>query len=151
MPAPQPHPGHQWREEGGHVCPVELLSSQAAPRGQFPPPPPAHLKTESLFFVCSAWKMAVLEAKSTPVRLHPPKQGCTVPAQASGRAWVEVTPTLGLMLSSWWPPKTLRPLSKAPGARRGKRWRSVSDRAVRLGCHRWKMTEQRMTLFSGLV
>ncbi|KAM9602189.1 pleckstrin homology domain-containing family B member 1 isoform 1-T8 [Morphnus guianensis] len=98
-----------------------------------------------------AWKMAVLEAKSTPVRLHPPKQGCTIPARASGRAWVEVTPTQGLMLSSGWPPKTLRPLSKAPGARRGKRWRSVSDRAVRSGCHQRKMTERRVTLFSSLV
>ncbi|NWZ59765.1 PKHB1 protein, partial [Haliaeetus albicilla] len=35
-----------------------------------------------------AWKMAVLEAKSTPVRLHPPKQGCTIPARPSGRAWL---------------------------------------------------------------
>ncbi|NXP39245.1 PKHB1 protein, partial [Leiothrix lutea] len=35
----------------------------------------APTKNECLCFVCSAWKMAVLESKSTPVRLCPPEQG----------------------------------------------------------------------------
>lgn len=52
----------------------------------------SHPKTGSLCFVCSAWKMAVLEAKSTPVRLHPPKQGHH-PGTGLGQARVEVTPT----------------------------------------------------------
>ncbi|NWH70242.1 PKHB1 protein, partial [Piaya cayana] len=39
-----------------------------------------------------AWKMAVLEAKSTPVRLHPPKEGRGAPCQQRHRAGVELSP-----------------------------------------------------------
>ncbi|NXE84167.1 PKHB1 protein, partial [Cochlearius cochlearius] len=52
-----------------------------------------------------AWKMAVLEAKSTPVRFHPLKQG---PGLREGRGWGLHQPEFpppGRMLSSGWPPR----------------------------------------------
>jgi len=53
---------------GTRVCPPELWGS---PTGTNPPSSPVHPKTEPLRFVRRAWKMAVLEAKATPVRLRP--------------------------------------------------------------------------------
>lgn len=81
----------------------------------------SHPKTGSLHFVCSAWKMAVLEAKSTPVRFHPPKQG---PGLRAGRGWGLRQPEFplpGLMLNlEGGPPRPCAHQStgsKSPGAR----------------------------------
>lgn len=139
------------------MCPAELPGS---PTGTIPTPT-AHPKTGSLCFVCSAWKMAVLEAKSTPVRLHPPKRGASsrhgLRAGVGGGYTNPSTPHPGADAELGVAPRAPAPIgrprgtgSKAPGARWGRRLRrSVSDREVCSGCHQQE-TEPRVTLFSGL-